>query len=91
LNGKRVMEPDQVTHAVQSALTLLTEHLLRSGKTEIYRRVALEVDRAVLNTVLRLVKGKQTQASEVLGISRTTLRAKLRAAGIAADNQPLHP
>ena len=53
-----------------------TENLLRAGETEIYRRVALEVDRAVLGTVLRHVKGNQVQASELLGISRTTLESE---------------
>jgi two-component system nitrogen regulation response regulator GlnG len=34
------------------------------------------------------VKGNQVQASELLGISRTTLRAKLRALGMAVEKQP---
>ena len=66
-----------------------TESLLRAGETEIYRRVALEVDRAVLGTVLRHVKGNQVQASELLGISRTTLRAKLRSFGKGGGEQML--
>jgi len=68
----------------------LAENLFRAGETEIYRRVALEVDRAVLGAVLRHVKGNQVQASELLGISRTTLRAKLRALGNGSD-EPLGP
>jgi two-component system nitrogen regulation response regulator GlnG len=65
----------------------LTKSLLRAGETDIYRRVCQEMDRVVLETVLRHVKGNQVQASELLGISRTTLRAKLRALGAAADRQ----
>jgi two-component system nitrogen regulation response regulator GlnG len=56
----------------------LTETLLRAGEPDIYRRICLEVDRIVIGTVLRHTKGNQVQASELLGISRTTLRAKLR-------------
>ena len=52
---------------------------MRRGETDIYPKVTAAVDRVVLETVLRHVKGNQVQASEVLGISRTTLRAKLRA------------
>jgi two-component system nitrogen regulation response regulator GlnG len=58
---------------------LLTSNLLRAGETDIYRRICLAVDRVVMETVLRHAKGNQVQASELLGISRTTLRAKLRA------------
>ncbi|HEV3261509.1 MAG TPA: sigma-54 dependent transcriptional regulator [Gemmataceae bacterium] len=63
--------------------------LLRAGEPEIYRKVCLEVDRVVMEVVLRHVKGNQVQASELLGISRTTLRAKLRALGMAVEKQLL--
>jgi DNA-binding protein Fis len=60
-------------------VALLTTNLLRAGESDIYRRVCLEVDRVVMETVLRHAKGNQVQASALLGISRTTLRAKMRA------------
>jgi two-component system nitrogen regulation response regulator GlnG len=53
----------------------LTAGLLRAGEPDVYRRVSLEVERVVMNAVLRHTKGNQVQASELLGISRTTLRA----------------
>jgi two-component system nitrogen regulation response regulator GlnG len=64
-----------------------SDGLLRAGESEIYRRVSLEMDRIVLGVVLRHVNGNQLKASELLGISRTTLRAKLRALGITIDKQ----
>jgi two-component system nitrogen regulation response regulator GlnG len=66
-----------------------TDALLRAGEPDIYRRVSLEVDRVVLDTVLRHVKGNQVHASELLGISRTTLRAKLRALGMTVEKHLL--
>jgi two-component system nitrogen regulation response regulator GlnG len=63
------------------------EGLLRAGELDIYRRVGLEMDRAMLTVVLRHVQGNQVKASELLGISRTTLRAKLRALNMGADKQ----
>jgi two-component system nitrogen regulation response regulator GlnG len=64
-----------------------TGGLLRAGETDIYRRVSAEMDRIVLTAVLRHARGNQVQASELLGISRTTLRAKLRALGITVEKQ----
>ena len=62
-----------------------TTVLLRTGETDLYRQLSFEMDRTVLDAVLRHVKGNQVQASELLGISRTTLRAKLRALGFTSE------
>jgi two-component system nitrogen regulation response regulator GlnG len=67
----------------------LVSELLRAGETDIYRKAALEADRVILHTVLRHVRGNQGQTSELLGISRTTLRAKLRALGLTIEKQLL--
>jgi two-component system nitrogen regulation response regulator GlnG len=63
--------------------------LLRAGESDIYRKVCAGVDRVIIETVLRHVKGSQVQASELLGISRTTLRGKLRSLGLAIEKQLL--
>ncbi|HUE17996.1 MAG TPA: sigma-54 dependent transcriptional regulator [Planctomycetaceae bacterium] len=67
----------------------LVTSLLQAGEPDIYEKVIATVDRAVIETVLRRVKGNQVQASEILGISRTTLRAKLRALSMAIEKQLL--
>jgi len=61
--------------------------LIRRGESDIYAKVTSAVDRVVLQTVLRHVKGNQMQAAEMLGISRTTLRAKMRSLGLAIEKQ----
>jgi two-component system nitrogen regulation response regulator GlnG len=66
-------------------LAYLTTSLLRAGEGDIYRRVCGEMDRVVLETVLRHVNGNQVRAAELLGISRTTLRTKLRAMGMTGE------
>jgi DNA-binding NtrC family response regulator len=73
------------TEACMAGIAEFAEGLLRAGELDIYRRVGLELDRAVLNVVLRHVQGNQVKASELLGISRTTLRAKMRALNMGAD------
>ena len=66
-------------------LSRLVCQLLAEGQTDIYHRVATVVDRIVLQEVLRHVGGHQQHAAELLGISRMTLRSKLRALGLAAE------
>ena len=43
------------------------------------------VERLLLTRVLRGTHGHQTQASEMLGITRATLRHKLRTLGMSLD------
>lgn len=51
--------------------------------TGIYHMVLAQVERPMLEVVMRQVNGNQTQAAELLGINRNTLRRKLQ------DNQLL--
>jgi DNA-binding NtrC family response regulator len=70
-------------------VTELVLRLIGTGESDIYDKVYAAVDRVVLETVLRQLKGSQSQASEILGISRTTLRSKLRGLGMAIEKQPV--
>jgi DNA-binding protein Fis len=65
-----------------AAVAQLVRQLLHSGQPGIYRRVALAIDRVLLDEVLHFSRGNQVHASDLLGISRTTLRTKLRALGM---------
>ena len=73
-------EDDAPGEASLAGLAELTKGLLRAGELDIYRRVCLALDHVVLEAVLRHVQGNQVKASQLLGISRTTLRTTLRAA-----------
>jgi len=55
------------------------EQLLAEDSHDIYRRVGQLADKIVLDIVLQHTHGNQVQAADRLGISRATLRAKLRA------------
>ncbi|WP_406697580.1 sigma-54 dependent transcriptional regulator [Singulisphaera sp. Ch08] len=65
----------------------LVRDLIQSGNNEIYQKVISMVDRVVLKEVLNYVRGNQFRASELLGISRNTLRSKIRAAKLAIEKQ----
>ena len=65
----------------------LVADLLRVGNPDVYRQVTQAVDRVVLTAVLDHAHGNQKQASDLLGISRTTLRAKLQALGLGVEKQ----
>jgi two-component system nitrogen regulation response regulator GlnG len=51
----------------------------------LYAEVISAVERVLLTRVLRHTRGNQTQASELLGLSRPTLRHKMRTLGLAIE------
>ena len=48
----------------------------------LYNLVLREVEEPLLRAVLDYADGNQSQAAEILGITRTTLRKKLRTMGL---------
>jgi two-component system nitrogen regulation response regulator GlnG len=61
--------------------------LLKQGHPNAYHTIESEVDRYLLSEALRLAHGSQVEASRLLGISRTTLRAKLDSLGLSIEKQ----
>ena len=66
----------------------LVRERLAAGSHDIYRELHAAVDRQALEELLRACGGNQLEAAERLGISRTTLRARLRALGISIEKLP---
>ncbi|MDB5347726.1 MAG: sigma-54-dependent Fis family transcriptional regulator [Schlesneria sp.] len=62
-----------------------------SGQTDLYRRALEHFDRLILTRAVKQSNGNQTKASEILGISRFTLRSKLRSANLAIGKVVLPP
>jgi two-component system nitrogen regulation response regulator GlnG len=59
---------------------------LAAGESDIYPHLINEIDRIALRETLRQTQGNQVHASERLGMSRTTLRNKIRTLGVDEDN-----
>lgn len=63
----------------------LTRQLLNDDEPDIYDKIGQAVDRVVLAEVLKFVHHNQQKAAERLGISRMTLRSKLRTLGLISE------
>src|SRR5262249_17373930 len=72
-------------HKAAFDLNEVIEELLRQQTTGMHATVIEEVERILFARVLRHTHGHQAQASELLGLNRTTLRHKLRSLGLAMD------
>jgi two-component system nitrogen regulation response regulator GlnG len=61
--------------------------LLSRNSRDVYYQTQAVVDRLVLKEVMEHAKGNQVEAAEILGISRNTLRARLRVCGLVVEKQ----
>jgi len=73
--------------SVDVALLQLVQEALAQKRGGVYYQVQRVVDRIVICGVLQHVKGNQVDAANLLGISRTTLRAKLRRLGLVIEKE----
>jgi two-component system nitrogen regulation response regulator GlnG len=64
--------------ASSAGLGWFVEALIQADSTDLHARAVKEVERILLPRVLQQTRGSQTQACDLLGISRNTLRQKLR-------------
>lgn len=73
----------------EQTLAGLVEALLVGGDKDVHSKAVEALERVLLPRVLRQTHGHQTQACELLGLSRNTLRQKLRTLGLARDKASL--
>ncbi|MGL5631571.1 MAG: helix-turn-helix domain-containing protein [Azovibrio sp.] len=71
----------QQQHDIESFIQIALDKYFRDldgeKPTAVYNMVIKSVERPMLELVLRQAGGNQTQAAEMLGINRNTLRKKL--------------
>jgi len=80
--AKRERRKQPIRRGVQSAVKLYLKDLDGHKANGLYDLVMSEVEPAILSVVMDHVEGNQTQAAELLGINRGTLRKKLKQYGI---------
>jgi Fis family transcriptional regulator, factor for inversion stimulation protein len=72
------MSQDNLGDCVRATLERYFRDLDGEKPTGIYQMVLAQVERPMLEVVMRQANGNQTQAAELLGINRNTLRRKLQ-------------
>lgn len=77
----------KVATSAAEVLAELVRETIEQRQGNVYYKIQSIVDRAVIREVLEHVKGNQVEAADLLGISRTTLRSKLRALGLSVERQ----
>ncbi len=58
---------------------------IASGQTDVYRRAREQLDRLVILRAMQHAGGNRNRAAEILGLSRVTLRARLRDMDMAVE------
>jgi two-component system nitrogen regulation response regulator GlnG len=74
-----------VSQADWRLLPELVETAVAQGEKDVYRRALQQFDRLVIASIMRQAGGQQSRAAEILGLSRVTLRSKLRQMQLAVE------
>ena len=75
---KRINGHNAIAEAVEKSLNEYFVKLDGESPDDVYRMVIDNVEKALFANVMRRTEGNQTQAADMLGINRTTLRSKLK-------------
>ena len=75
---RRERRKQPIRRSVTSAIELYLDDMNGHRVNDLYHVVMHEVEPAILSVVMEHVAGNQSQAAELLGISRGTLRKKLK-------------
>jgi len=79
---QRERRKQPIRRSVTSAIELYLGDMNGHEVNDLYHVVLSEVEPAILDVVMNYVEGNQTEAAEMLGVSRGTLRKKLKLYGL---------
>jgi Fis family transcriptional regulator len=75
--------PPPLAEHVRTALERYFDDLNGQPAAELYELVIAQVERPLLEIVMRQARGNLSKAAQLLGINRATLRTKLHKYGLA--------
>ena len=78
----RINGSNEICRTVEKSLDEYFRKLDGESPHGIYDMVITNVERALITTVMQRANGNQTQAADMLGMNRNTLRTKLAKYGI---------
>ena len=80
----RVLEPDSLNSG--SDLITFVEQRLNAGSTSLYAECLARMEQELILLLLKQTGGNQLQTAKLLGITRGSLRTKIRALGIRIES-----
>jgi two-component system nitrogen regulation response regulator GlnG len=89
LHGGQVVESDVQSGPIPDiewrSLPEFVESAMAGNETDVYRRALEHFDRLLVTRAMLQANGQQNRAAEILGLSRVTLRTKLRNMQLAVE------
>lgn len=76
------MSRESIQEVIQKGLEDYFQDLGEQQPSNIYNMMVQMVEKPILATVMQRASGNQSQAAEMLGINRNTLRKKLQQHGL---------
>jgi Fis family transcriptional regulator len=83
IKAKKINGNNAIAEAVEKSLDEYFFHLDGEPADDVYRMVIDNVEKTLFANVMQRAEGNQTQAADMLGINRATLRNKLKAYRLA--------
>ena len=76
-------KPQPLSNAVQKAVANYLQQLNGQDVDDLYELVLSELEKPLLEEVMKYPRGNQTRAANLMGINRGTLRKKLKQYGMS--------
>ncbi len=83
--GHKIDIADEMLAADSSEIVNFVDRRIDSGSHDVYTETLAMMEAKVISRVLSVTEGNQSKAAEILGITRGSLRTKIRSLGIVIE------